>query len=126
MIKIYEVEIISLGEDSGTMLENNIITLFAEEAPSELAKVSVVNEKSELKGKVEKGDIISIDNQNYEITAVGEIANNNIRKLGHVTLRFNGKTTTKLPGDINLEKSEPPDLHEGTTISILKEFKNIL
>jgi PTS system glucitol/sorbitol-specific IIA component len=39
----------------------------------------------------------------YTVTAVGELANRNLKNIGHVCLKFDARTSPELPGDIHLE-----------------------
>ncbi|RCW47358.1 MULTISPECIES: PTS glucitol/sorbitol transporter subunit IIA [unclassified Halanaerobium] len=121
METIYEVEVTGLGEGVDEFLEQDLIVLFNNNAPAELAEISVIHTEAELKGEIEAGDIISIDDNDYKITAVGEVVNKNISRLGHSTLRFNGRDEAQLPGDINVEKSPLPDIKKGTIIKIIKK-----
>ncbi|ADQ15698.1 PTS glucitol/sorbitol transporter subunit IIA [Halanaerobium hydrogeniformans] len=120
MEAIYEIEVTALGDQVEEFLEQDLIILFNDNAPAELAEISVIHTKSELKGEIEIGDYIQIDDKKYQITAVGEVVNKNMSRLGHATLRFNGNTKAQLPGDINLEKSKLPEINNGTIIKILK------
>ena len=121
METIYEIEVTALGDQAEEFLEQDLIVLFNDNAPKELAEISVIHTKCELKGEIEAGDYIQIDDKQYQITAVGEVANKNMSRLGHATLRFNGNSEAQLPGDINLEKSKLPEINKGTIIKILKK-----
>jgi len=121
MKTIYEVEVTGLGEGVEEFLEQQLIVLFNDNAPAELAEISVIHTTADLNGEIEAGDIISIDDQEFKIKAVGDVVNKNISRLGHSTLRFNGEVEAQLPGDINLEEAEIPKIEEGTVIKIIKE-----
>ncbi|MDN5332631.1 MAG: glucitol/sorbitol system component, partial [Tepidanaerobacteraceae bacterium] len=54
----------------------------------------------------------------YRITAVGEVANKNLKNIGHVCLKFDGKTEPELPGNIHLEEKTLPALKVGEEIFI--------
>jgi PTS system glucitol/sorbitol-specific IIA component len=121
METIYEVEVTGLGEGVEEFLEQQLVVLFNDNAPAELAEISVIHSTAELKGEIETGDIITIDDKEFTIKAVGEVVNKNISRLGHSTLRFNGEDEAQLPGDINLENKEVPEISEGTVIKIIKK-----
>ena len=44
-----------------------------------------------LKKKIWAGDILKIDDQEYEILRIGEIASDNLAALGHITIVFYGR-----------------------------------
>lgn len=121
METIYEVEVTGLGEGVEEFLDQQLVVLFNDNAPAELAEISVIHSTAELKGDIEAGDVIVIDDKEFEIKAVGEVVNKNISRLGHSTLRFNGENEAQLPGDINLEKKDIPEITEGTVIKIIKK-----
>ena len=64
------------------------------------------------------GDTVRIDDRAYRVTAVGEVANDNMVNLGHMDLKANGETEPPLPGDICLEKLPLPEPGPGTTLVI--------
>jgi len=121
METIYEIKVTGLGKGVEEFLEQQLVVLFNDNAPAELAEISVIHSASELKGEIEAGDIITIDNNEFEIKAVGEVVNKNISRLGHSTLRFNSEDEPQLPGDINLEDKKIPEIKEGTVIKIIKK-----
>ena len=61
-----------------------------------------------------------IDGKEFAIVKVGDVANENLKNLGHVTYNFNGKDAECLPGTICVEKAELPALDIGSTIAIVK------
>ena len=60
------------------------------------------------------------DGKEYKIVKVGDVANENLANLGHVTYSFNGEDAECLPGTICVEKAEIPALDIGSTIAIVE------
>lgn len=117
---IYKTEVKEIGDLAGDMFSSNLIILYKMNAPAELAEISVMHEAESKEGEIEAGDIIKIGEKKFEILAVGDVVNKNIENLGHCSLKFNGKTEVELPGDINLEQKEIPEIKEGLEIKIYK------
>lgn len=95
-----------------------ILVFFGDNAPPELVEFSIIHDGKELKADLEPGDVIFIDDHDYKILAVGEVANSNFRNLGHLIMKFNGKAKVELPGDVCVESKPIPPVKVGTTIKI--------
>ncbi|MDI3481603.1 MAG: glucitol/sorbitol system component [Tepidanaerobacteraceae bacterium] len=117
-MKKYEVTITKIGELVKEFLSQNIIVLFNENAPLELQDISVMHTEGELLDDIKAGDKLTIGERIYTITAVGEVVNKNIRRMGHTCLKFDGKTSPELPGDIHLSGVYPPGASLGEKIVI--------
>ena len=85
----------------------------------ELAEISVLHTFGDLKGPVEKGDIVTIGEYKYQVTCVGEEANKTLEELGHCTLKFDGADEPELPGTICLGGRGIPEAKIGDAITIL-------
>ncbi|WP_290768959.1 PTS glucitol/sorbitol transporter subunit IIA [Halanaerobium sp.] len=121
MNTIYKTVINEIGDLAGDMIDGNLIILYKTNAPAELAEISVMHEAEFKKAEIEAGDILEIGNQQFEILAVGNVVNKNIENLGHCSLKFNGEKEVELPGDINLEQKEIPEIKIGLEIKIYKK-----
>ena len=100
----YQSTITGLGPDALAFLADedmNFIIIFNEDAPPELAELSVLHTKAELR-------------------AVGSEAPHTLAELGHCTLSFKGGSEAERPGCIMLEgnKLTEADLQAGGTIEI--------
>ena len=54
----------------------------------------------------------------YTVTALGEVANKNLKKIGHVCLKFDAKTSPDLPGDVHLKGEKVSSVKLGDLIQI--------
>ena len=70
---------------------------------------------------VKKGDKLVVDQKEYLITAVGDIAQSNLETLGHLTVVFSGAKEAGLPGSICVEAKPMPKLTIGSKLSIVEE-----
>lgn len=115
----YEMHVVQIGPLVPEFIEAKILVFFKMGAPPELAEFSILHEPSDSFTDVEPGDSIVIDGHAYTVTAVGEVANKNIRDLGHLIMKANGRTEPELPGDVCVEDKDLPPVEVGTIIRIL-------
>jgi len=120
MIK-YKTVVTFIGKNVDEMMKNNLLILFDNNAPEELKTFCILHSKSELEKEVKVHDRLLIDNQVYTITAVGDVANKNLKDLGHVVLNFNGSTNPELPGYIHLAPCLMNKIKAGTKLEIIEE-----
>lgn len=120
MQTIYETQVNGLGSEVSAFLEERMFILFGANAPSELADYCLLIDVNEINGEIEKGNTLVLGNQQYTITAVGDVVKKNLGSLGHITLKFDGLETAELPGTLHLEKSDIDVPAAGTTIQIIK------
>jgi PTS system glucitol/sorbitol-specific IIA component len=107
-----------MGRLVAEFMEGGIIVLFGSDAPDELTEFSILHSGKDLIHPVKSGDRLCIGEETYTILAVGEVANTNLANLGHLILKFNGRTEPELPGDICVEMKPLPPIKIGTEITI--------
>ncbi|MDQ1000604.1 PTS system glucitol/sorbitol-specific IIA component [Neobacillus niacini] len=121
MKTIYENKVKNIGSMAGTFLEEKMFILFGTEAPQDLKdfcyNIDVVNAD----GEIQEGQKLYINNEEFNITAVGNLVQRNLTTLGHITLRFDGTTTPELPGTLYLENKDIPSIYLGTKLKIVSE-----
>lgn len=118
VITRYETRVVAVGPLVPDFVNQGVLVLFAENAPPELHEFSILHRPQGSVGKVRPGDIVVFGSDSRTITAVGEVANENLEKLGHAVFKCNGRTTPDLPGDICLDAGELPELEIGDRISV--------
>lgn len=114
----YEMRVVEIGPLVSEFVEAKILVFFKTGAPPELAEFSILHEPSDFFMDVQVGDRILFGQDSYEIKAVGDVANKNIRELGHLIMKCNGLTTAELPGDVCVEDKELPSIKVGTVVRI--------
>lgn len=113
----YQSKVTGIGELAFELLEvNDSLIIFNDNAPPELAEISVLHSIEEIKEEIKVGDTLQIGNQTYTITAIGDEAIHTLKELGHCTLKFSGKEEVDLPGQIELSGSGKPDVKIGDMI----------
>ena len=120
-MKKYEATVTTIGPMVKELLQQGILILFDNTAPLELQEISVLHTGGILVKDLENEDEVVLGNTIYTITAIGEVANKNLKNIGHVCLKFDARTSPELPGDINLEGDTLPLLKTGDVILIKRE-----
>jgi len=115
----YETTVIGTGELLQEFVNEGILVFFGKEAPEELLETAVVIEhKTEPTADVIPGDIIELGSHSFPVLAVGPVANDNLRNLGHLVIKFNGLEEPEMKGDVCVPEGSIPALTQGTTIRI--------
>lgn len=105
---VYEITLNRVGPSCGDLLEQSgMMIIFDDTAPEELAEVCLLHEHVPLLRPVRVGDRVTIDEQEYLVTAVGDVANQALEELGHVTLLFDGAHEPRKAGCIHLGAAPP-------------------
>ncbi len=114
----YKVKVMNIGEIALDFLSEDMLIIYNDNAPSELARMSVIHEIGELEEKVTVWDKFILCENEYIVTAVGDEANYTLRTMGHCTLKFDGSNVPQLPGTIHLKGEKNPDIVIGKYIII--------
>lgn len=61
-----------------------------------------------------------IDQKPFKITAVGNVVNQNLSMLGHITIKFDGSIAPELPGTLYVEEKEMTPITVGLIVEINK------
>lgn len=73
-------------------------------------------------GELRPGQMVKINNDCYRITAVGSVATDNLKQLGHITLNFDSATDAELPGTVHLSGIAPKNINTGHRIAIYDDI----
>lgn len=71
---------------------------------ADLEEYCFIHCHGELKGALHPGLQFSLGQHRYPVTAVGSVAEDNLRELGHVTLRFDGLSEAEFPGTVHVAR----------------------
>ena len=111
MEPIYVTELREIGPEVAEFLEEGYLILFQMGVPAELAEMAVLHEVGHMRPEQpEPGDVLSIGQSQFRITAVGTKAWQNVGELGHAVFVFNGAGEPEMPGQICLEEAGAEDL----------------
>lgn len=120
MAIIYQTVFSKIGKFAPEALEENMLITFKQDVPEELEDYCFVHCHGELLSEVCVGDLLKINENVFEITAVGEVANFNLKELGHVTFRFDSAKQAEYPGTIHLKGLIPMQINVNDVLAIIK------
>ena len=106
MTVIYQTTITRIGASATDALSDQMLITFREGAPADL----------EEKGELHPGLQFTLGQHRYPVTAVGSVAEDNLRELGHVTLRFDGLNEAEFPGTVHVAGPVPDDIAPGSVL----------
>ncbi len=107
MTVIYQTTITRIGASAIDALSDQMLITFREGAPADLEEYCFIHCHGELKGALHPGLQFSLGQHRYPVTAVGSVAEDNLRELGHVTLRFDGLNEAEFPGTVHVAGPVP-------------------
>ncbi len=118
---IFDISVTAVGSSVNELLNSDgLLVIFEEGVPPELVEISVTHTHGELIEKVDVEDILCFGEDQYPVTSVGLIANENLRLLGHVIIMFDGSPLPALPGNIHVRCQVMPKIQIGTNMRLLK------
>lgn len=103
MTQYYASTVASIGADATEMLDGGVVIFFGDPCPQELAEVSIVHEPTIPPQRDPRpGDVLRVGGSAVTLTAVGELAGENLRTLGHIVVYTDPEPDAKLlPGAIH-------------------------
>ena len=121
MKKIFEAKVIQVGPEAQNMIQDaNMLILFGEEAPEDLAEYCFKIDNKDLLGSIQKGGKLVVDSEEYLITAVGNVVEKNLTGLGHITISFDASEEGSLPGTLHVAAEKEVVIAQGTTSQIFE------
>ena len=115
---IYSSEIVRIGDQANLFLEEGIVVFFGDNAPEELQDFAVVHKLNEITKEIVVGSKIILSDANLEVTAVGPVANENFKNLGHLVLKLDSAVEAALPGDVSCKYDKKPVIQIGDRLEI--------
>ena len=91
MTVIYQTTITRIGQSAADALSDQMLITFREGAPADIEEFCFIHCHGELNGELKAGGQLELGKARYAVTAVGDVAEQNLRELGHITLRFDGR-----------------------------------
>lgn len=105
---IYQTQFIEIGASAADALEDEMLITFKQGVPPDIAEYCFIHSHGDMAEDIQVGDTVVFDQQEYVVTAFGDVANQNLRELGHVTWRFDGADTVEFPGSIHVKGGNTP------------------
>ena len=105
MTVIYQTTITHIGASAAMALDEQMLITFREGAPADIALVP--------------GAELQLGELRYPVTAVGDVAEQNLRELGHITLRFDGHREAEFPGTVHVAGPVPEGIAAGCVLKFV-------
>lgn len=80
MTVIYQTTITHIGACATMALEEQMLITFREGAPADIEEYCFIHNHGELAGTLQPGAELQLGEQRYPVTAVGEVAEQNLRE----------------------------------------------
>lgn len=116
---IYQTTITHIGDNAADALSDNMLITFREGAPADIAEFCFIHNHGALNGALLPGAQFELGEQHYPVTAVGSVAEQNLRELGHITLRFDGQTQAEYPGTVHVAGPVPDTIVPGCILKFV-------
>lgn len=95
---------------------------FRGSVPADLEEYCLIHCHGELKGALYPGLRFSFGRHRHPVAAVGSVAEDNLRRLGCVTLHFDGLNEAEFPDAVHVAGPIPGDIVSGS-VSKSKSIK---
>jgi len=118
---VYSSTVTAVGELVPDFAEQGVLVWFGENAPTELHEFSIIHVPEVATRAPQKGDMIKINENVFNVLAVGSVASENLLNLGHLDLKANGLTEPEMPGDVNVEAVSLPTVHVGDRFVVISQ-----
>lgn len=119
MTVIYQTTIVRIGQSAPDALDDNMLITFSEGAPADIEEFCFIHCHGELNGELKPGGQLELGETRYVVTAVGDVAGQNLRELGHITLRFDGQPQAEYPGTVHVDGPVPQAIVPGCTLKFV-------
>ncbi|MGY3953799.1 PTS glucitol/sorbitol transporter subunit IIA, partial [Aeromonas salmonicida] len=97
---LYRTQVTQIGEFATESLNENMMIIFNDNAPKDVADYCFIHPDAELNGEILVGGQFLLGAISYPITAVGCVVSHNLDALGHITIRFDGGVVAQISQQI--------------------------
>lgn len=106
---IYLATIDRIGPCVASGLDENMLITFLHNGPADCLEYAIALSPSfiDTRNAIAPGDNLRIGEQEWHISATGEEAMQSLSELGHLTLIFDGATTSRHRGAVHLVEEKP-------------------
>lgn len=114
------VSVVKIGSGAREFLAEKMLIFFGSKAPDYLAEHCFILDDTSGDYAVCTGDVLAIGGSRYKITAIGDVALQNFKALGHLVVVFDGAAAPSQPGTLHVEAKKMPKIEVGTVVSLEK------
>ncbi|WP_459176435.1 PTS glucitol/sorbitol transporter subunit IIA [Ewingella americana] len=119
MQTIYQTTITHIGDFAREALSDQMLITFREGAPQDIQDYCFIHQHGQTQGELHSGAYMDLAGVRYPVTAVGDVATQNLRELGHITLRFDGRDQAEFPGSVHVKGMTPEDIPLGSILKFI-------
>jgi len=116
---IYQTTITQIGDFAREALTDQMLITFREGAPADIQDYCFIHQHGKTEGELHCGAYMELADVRYPVTAVGDVAMQNLRELGHITLRFDGSAEAEFPGSVHVKGTTPDDIPLGSVLKFI-------
>ena len=120
---VYSTTVTAVGELVSDFADQGVLVFFGEDTPIELHEFSIIHKPDVVDRAPQVGDTITLQENVYNVLAVGSVASDNLLNLGHLDLKANGLTEPEMPGDVNVEAVSLPKVNVGDRFIVTSHTK---
>lgn len=114
----YQTVVKEIGNEALDFVEIKMVIFFGDEAPEALRPSCYIVDVNSIAGDIKPGMFLVIDDESYQITAVGKEVERNLQNLGHIAVSFTGETKAGLAGTMYVEDKPYPHIRVGSRVSV--------
>ncbi|MDY4350189.1 PTS glucitol/sorbitol transporter subunit IIA [Pectobacterium brasiliense] len=119
---IWQAKISTVGDNAALFLAEKRLILFSEDAPKDIRDYCLTHHDGALTQPLSVQQKMELFGVTYAISAIGDVASQNLKELGHITLLFDGAEKAELPGTLHLIGPVPTALSAQGNITIFEEL----
>ncbi len=114
---MHQGKVVTIGQEAIDENEK-ILIFFGKGVTDGLRPYSIIQEVEQAKDiELAVGGSILFGTQEYQITYVGHLANQNLQTIQHISFVFSEVPTDKLSSSVYLTPAKLPEITEGMTIT---------
>jgi PTS system glucitol/sorbitol-specific IIA component len=118
---VYSSTVTAVGELVPDFAEQGVLVWFGANAPTELHEFSIIHVPDVATRAPQVGDMLKINENTFNVLAVGSVASENLLNLGHLDLKANGLIEPEMPGDVNVEAVTLPTVQIGDRLVVISQ-----
>ena len=119
MTEIYRTTVHDAGPLAESVVAEGLFVTFGANAPDALKEFCFIVDTTPCSAPIEVGQTFAVDQQQYPITAVGNVAQRNLEALGHITVNTDGASEAAMDGAIHIRcAGTQPGISIGSVLTI--------
>lgn len=101
----FKADVVKQGDFISEVTDKQCLITFGVPVPNDLEPFCLSLDNITFTLDINVADIIYINNQKYTISALGTLANQSLKELGHISIYFDAATEALLPGSVHVSEA---------------------